>query len=233
MNTTRIRIMGTLKQLHGTHGSVSNSLHTLSTLLVVLLVSVACATHSQTTHSLEEGVDAANRGDYAAAIEIWRPIADEGNPDAQYNIGLLYYNIWKDMEAAANWFHKAATNGHANAQSVLGFLYHEGNGVSKDASKAAKWYEMAAEQGVANAQLQLATLYTNGEGVPRDNIKAYMWYTIVIESIPEPRGFEPALIPGMFRAILINRMTPEQIAEASKLASEWIEEYQNKKDNFQ
>jgi TPR repeat protein len=180
--------------------------------------------HSQAWSSLEKGIDAATRGDYETALELLRPIADEGNPNAQYYIGLVYYNIGKDMEAAADWFYKAATNGHANAQSALGVLYEEGTGVSKDDSKAAKWYQMAAEQGVADAQMNLAVFYHNGQGVQRDYIKAYMWYTIAIE-----RGFEPAMIPQCIRAVLSNKMTPEQIAEANKLASKWIGEFQNKK----
>ena len=179
--------------------------------------------HSQAWSSLEEGVDAANRGDYEIALELLEPIADEGNPTAQYYIGLLYYNIWKDMEAASDWFYKAATNGHANAQSVLGLLYEEGNGVSKDYSQAAKWYQMAAEQGVAEAQMNLANFYHNGRGVPKNYIKAYMWYSIAIE-----RGFEPTEIPAMSRAALSNRMTPKQIDEARELASKWIGKYQNK-----
>jgi TPR repeat protein len=50
------------------------------------------------------------------------------------------------------WFHKAAEQGHAEAQYNLGVNYGKGQGVPQDYSEAVKWLRMAAEQGDPDAQ---------------------------------------------------------------------------------
>lgn len=65
--------------------------------------------------------------------------------------------------------------GHAVAQSNLGFMYANGDGVPKDETEAVKWYRKAAERGVALAQSQLGWMYENGSGVPKDPVEAVKW----------------------------------------------------------
>ena len=68
---------------------------------------------------LEDGLAAYGRGDYATAIQLLRPFADQGNADAQSRLGLLYANgrgVPQDDAAAANWYQKAADQGNADAQ---------------------------------------------------------------------------------------------------------------------
>jgi TPR repeat protein len=57
-----------------------------------------------------------------------------------------------DYTTALVWFRKAAVQGHAEAQSYLGWMYHNGKGVTKNYQEAIKWYRKAAEQGNADAQ---------------------------------------------------------------------------------
>jgi hypothetical protein len=83
--------------------------------------------------------------------------------------------------AAATWYLKAANNGHAGAQSVLGAIYESGTGVSQDFAAAAKWYAKAAAQGDAGAQRSLGDCYFSGRGVPPDAAAAVAWYTKAAE----------------------------------------------------
>ena len=83
----------------------------------------------------DEGVAAYNRGDYATAVEEWLPIAEQGNADAQYNLGIMYdngYGVPQDYAEAVRWYRLAAEQGYAKAQFVLGVMYDNGRGVPQD-----------------------------------------------------------------------------------------------------
>ena len=108
---------------------------------------------------------------------------------------------------------KAADQGNAKAQCVLGGYYRKGEGVPKDAVEAAKWYRKSADQGLAVAQGLLGAGYLKGEGVPKDFVMAYMWI-----NLSEAGGFTNATA---LRKLIESKMTSEQIAEAQKLSREW------------
>ena len=60
---------------------------------------------------LNKGTDAAERGDYAAALREWRPLAEQGDRIAQFNVGLLYFEglgVPQDENEAVKWVTKAA-----------------------------------------------------------------------------------------------------------------------------
>ncbi len=110
-------------------------------------VSPAWAGHSK---DYDEGEAAYNKGDYATALRKFRPLAEQGDAEAQFNLGWMYTQGWgvpRDDTEAAKWWHKAAEQGNANAQGKLGFLYTQGRGVPRDDTEAVKWYRKAAEQG--------------------------------------------------------------------------------------
>jgi uncharacterized protein len=121
---------------------------------------------------LDAGVDAWERGDYATAYREWKPLADAGDTDAQYNLGILYYHAERDYANAAKWLHKAAEHGHPSAQHDLGSLYLLGLGVPQSDAEAARWFHLAAEQGHPMAQYNLGALCYSGEGVPQDFARA-------------------------------------------------------------
>ena len=74
-----------------------------------------------------------------------------------------------------------AEQGDAKAQTSLGLMYHEGQGVPKDDAEAVTWFRKAAEQGVAEAQTSLGVMYHEGEGVPKDYAEAVTWFRKVAE----------------------------------------------------
>jgi uncharacterized protein len=88
-----------------------------------------------------------------------------------------------------------------------------GEGVLPDNAIAAGWYRKAAEQGHSRAQNNLGVMYDRGEGVQQDRVIAHLWFNLAAAS-----GFNKA---ARSRDKLARHMTPEQIAEAQKLAREW------------
>ena len=123
-----------------------------------------------------------------------------------------------DYETALKEWLIDANQGDAIAQFNLGVMYEFGEGVPENDAEAMKLYRLAADQGYADAQINLGNMYARGEAVPSNFIIAYMWY-----SLATAQGFEGA---HGNKEILNQNMTPEQIAEAERLAQEWLEEHQ-------
>ena len=135
-------------------------------------------------------LDAYHRGDYETALREWGLLAEQGDADAQSNLGRMYdtgKGVPKDYAVAASWYSKAAEQGHAAAQANLGFMYDTGQGVRQDYAKAVEWCQKAAEQGHVVAQTFLGFMYDNGQGVQQDYVKAVMWYRKAAE-----QGHPPA-----------------------------------------
>ena len=83
----------------------------------------------------------------------------------------------KDFAQAATLFRKAADQGDARAQAMLGSMYRSGWGVKRDYAQALLWNQKAADAGISDAQFNLGLMYANGEGVARDIGKATEWVT--------------------------------------------------------
>lgn len=84
---------------------------------------------------LAEGVGAIAKGDFQTALVELQPLAEHGNADAQFNLGLMYFNgtgVPQDDQAALRWFRMAADQGDAFAQFALGNMYFMGRGVTKN-----------------------------------------------------------------------------------------------------
>ena len=110
----------------------------------------------------EDGWAALSRGDYAAALSLFRPLAAQGNAKAQCNLGFMYESgqgVVEDHKEAVRLYRLAAAQGYAIAQSFLGNMYEHGRGVVQDHKEAVKWYRLAAAQGNASAQYYLGMLY--------------------------------------------------------------------------
>ena len=79
---------------------------------------------------------------------------------------------------------KAAEQGDADAQGLLGFAYFLGKGVAKDQVEGVKWFRKAAEQGNAVAQVNLGLAYDNGKGVAKDPAEGVKWLRKAADSWP-------------------------------------------------
>jgi tetratricopeptide (TPR) repeat protein len=134
----------------------------------LLLVAPACAQEDP----VKAGVDAYERGDYRTAVEKWRPAADQGNADAQFNMGQAYKlgrGVAVDLKAAEAWYRKAALQGHEQAEGYYGLALFE-NGKRAD---AVPWLQRAVSRGDARAQYILGIMLFNGDGVAKDWVRAY------------------------------------------------------------
>lgn len=104
---------------------------------------------------------AANRRGHALSPEDLRKLAEQGDADAQWQLGILYHDgdvIPKDDVQAVQWFQRAAEQGYVRAQSTLGAYYWAGRGVPQDFSKAYFWSQLALAQGDENSKSRLEGL---------------------------------------------------------------------------
>ena len=130
----------------------------------VVIIMGLLATNGCQTGEYERGLDAAKKGDFDTAVQIWTPLATNGDARAQYDLGGVYYQVFNDFTTAAKWLEMAAEQGHVRAQNNLGNLYKSGKGVKKDLAVALKWFLRASERGHATAILSAAFLQEeNGE----------------------------------------------------------------------
>src|SRR5690554_1362545 len=146
--------------------------------IALLLAAFLCAPAS--AQSVEDGRAAAQQGDPATAIAIWTPLAEAGDPEAQYWLAESFWGGWwgvpENLERRAFWHMQAAEQGHAPSYVQLGRMYELGHHFAQDDRSAAEWYARAADAGNADGQYALGHFYYEGRGVPRDFGRAYgLW----------------------------------------------------------
>jgi TPR repeat protein len=139
-------------------------------LIVALLI---LATSSPlAAQSVKAGIEAWQKGDYAAGVAIWRPLAEKGDADAQFNLGQAYRlgrGVPTNLSAAQTWFERAANQGHLDAQATLGLLMFQ----SGDQAGGLRWLKSAALKGEPRALLVYGTALFNGDGVTQDPVLGY------------------------------------------------------------
>lgn len=146
-------------------------------LFAVFLV-VACTTFAA-AGPIEDAESAYQREDYAVAERLFRPLAEQGDAQAQFCLGVMYRNgegVQPDTQEAVKWFRKAAEQGYFRAQYLLGLSYDMGWGVPKNEQEAVKWIRKAAEQGSFLAQSDMGWKYSFGRGVPKDEREGVKWF---------------------------------------------------------
>lgn len=150
--------------------------------------------------------------DYATAFKELTPLAEQGNADAQFILGKMYFmgrGVLKDPDQAMKWLEASGTQGNADAQFFLGSIYLLPH---KDVAKGVKWLRLSAEQGNQDAQLLLGKAYMEGE-LPRDPVQADMWLRLATkDNLP----FYEAQLAAAER-----QMSPDQIAKGKALAAAW------------
>ncbi len=185
--------------------------------LVIILLTLAGA--PAFAQNFNDGVAAFQLGDYQTAIKNWMPLAHKGDAEAQRNVGIMFQQglgVPLSEVEAAHWYRQAAENGHARAQQNLGAMYEEGAGVIQDYPEAAKWYRFAAAGGNVNAKLNLGVMLERGvPGMPLNIVQAHMWYNLA--------GSQGSVEAAKFREEVAIDMSREQVAEAQRLAQEWLD----------
>lgn len=187
-------------------------------LVLIMMLSV----QGNVLAGLDEGMAAARSGDHATRLKEWRPLAEQGDAEAQLVVATLCLEgikgVPKDYKEGMKWLRKSANQKYPEALLMLGLVYYEGKGVRQNKREAAKWIRLAAEQGNTVAQNNIGMMYAKSDGILRDYIQAHMWFDIAAKS-----GDKQA---ARNRSIAAKKMTPSQIAEAQKLARVWMEKHQ-------
>jgi len=113
------------------------------------------ADHSRSAYS------AYKDGDHAEALRIWQAQAEQGDSNAQNNLGMLYLygdGVEINVREAVKWFQKALEQGNVSAKFNLGVLYAKGKGVKKNPFYAYQLLLEAASQNIPFAQYNLDRL---------------------------------------------------------------------------
>jgi TPR repeat protein len=95
------------------------------------------------------------KGDFVQVVNLLRPLAEKGNPEAQYKLGVMYdqgQGVPQDYQQASNWYRLSAQQGKPGAQYNLGDMYAQGQGVVQDFVRSFMWISLAADQGFKEAQ---------------------------------------------------------------------------------
>lgn len=119
--------------------------HSFLALVLVLAGSVTV-----TAADFAIGMRAYEIGDFEAAIRELLPLAEQGEANAQYQMGLIYHNgdgVSQSYKDAVTWFRRSAEQGHIDAQVALGQMFFDGKGIAQDLTMAYVWLNLAVAQG--------------------------------------------------------------------------------------
>jgi TPR repeat protein len=140
---------------------------------VLMLALTACSTN------LQRGWNAYQRGDYKNALKWYQYEADQGDANAQNNMGFMYekgHGVPQNHTIAVEWYRKAAIQGFTRSQTALGLMYFHGHGAEQDEAEAIRLWRKAAKRGFASAEHNLGYAYVHGRGVKHDHSEGAKWY---------------------------------------------------------
>jgi hypothetical protein len=183
--------------------------------LILALAALALAAGSASADPLQDGARYFQHADYNHALASWRPLAVQGNPIAQNNLGIMYLDgkgVPQNTSEAVRYLSLSAAAGSSLGQNNLGGLYRDGKGVPRDYVRAAQWFSASAAQGNSAGMYNLGLMYEMGQGVKAEPFHAYMWYALAAEMGNMPNA-------AAHRDALWRRMTPAAQSEARKLAA--------------
>lgn len=126
-----------------------------------------------------------DRGEFVTALELYQSLAEGGESQAMYKLGLMYeqgLGTGVDAAAAAKWYQQAQQQQSPEALGALADLHLQGRGVIQNFKESVRLNTQAAEAGYAPAQYNLGVAYANGVGTFRDPVRAHMWFNIAAAS---------------------------------------------------
>lgn len=163
---------------------------TIAALLILAANPVALAQARETeTVTAETADDTVARalqifgtGDIIQAMQLLRPVAEQGHPRAQVRLAYIYDQA-RYYKEALHWYRKAAEAGNTEAAIGLAVMYAAGDGTEPDPVAAGQWMRRAADSGEVRAMVAIADAYERGTlGLEVDAQEAVHWYTRAAES---------------------------------------------------
>jgi TPR repeat protein len=192
-------------------------LHVFTPSKLALATILSLAFTQLSAQDFDKGLEAAMVGDFSAALQEWKPLAEQGDAKSQYNLAHMYRmgaGVMQDNVEALKWFRAAAEQGEPSAQTTLGTYYDNGEFVIQDFEIAEKWFRLGATGGDAHGQYKLGQLYEFGRGLPKSIFIASMWYSIAAANHHE--------IAIEWRDDLFGMMTDDDVVRAKEMARECI-----------
>ena len=141
--------------------------HTVAAAVAFCVIAVCAGTAG--AGLLDDARSAHQRGDYATELRLLRPLAEQGNAEAQDALGYMYsagHGVPQDYVKAVKWYRRAAEQGFGDAQDSVARMYVQGHGVPKDYVQAHLWFNLAASH--------FAGTGLNADAAARDNLAADM-----------------------------------------------------------
>ena len=154
----------------------------IATSILICVVALSQA-HAQ-SNRYEEAFKAYQNQNFSDAEGTWIELADSGDVNAQYALGVMHLRQEASDSspvAAFSWFEKAAAQGHATAMFNLGVAYWEGSGVEQNKDEALSLWEQSALKGDSGAQFNLGLAYYIGEQKDPDIETAARWISLAAE----------------------------------------------------
>jgi len=168
------------------------------------------------TDPFYSGYKAYLKKDFSEALVYWKPLAENGNPNAQYFLGIMFLNgqgVMANWTEAAKWFQASAEQGDVGAQFLLGEMSLKGMGMVQNYQKAGTWLRKAAEQGYPDAQYRLGEWYADGKGGVTNLMLAYVWLKLAVTN---------GIQAGIEKIKQVEtQLNDQEINRANQLAYQW------------
>ncbi len=157
--------------------------------------------------------------DLSEAVRWYALAAEQGQFDAQNNLGLIYQFGFDEhspnIDEAARWFKSAADRGHSHAMYNLGVLHRTGDGVPLNYDESSRLFRQSARQGFIPAQTAIAEALLEGRGIKIDKVEALKWAIVASDALDQTAH--------EIRRTLERTLRPEQILEAERRASRFAQ----------
>lgn len=168
-------------------------------LIQIALISILTGCVPNTYYDISDpyayGLRWYDRGRYDLASQYWEPLVEKGDCDAEYWVGVLYYQGQprpQDNAKAMTLWRKAASGNHPKAQSALGDLYYQNDSVTRH--------------------------HCINCGIKKDILQAYLWYKLFQKSARYDPEKEYAA--SMVTAVM-SEITADQKAKGEQLVAQW------------
>jgi TPR repeat protein len=191
----------------------SKGLIAVAAALALLLA--APSAHAQADPDFAAAKRAYDASEFVEAARLVRPLAEKGNPGAQFLMGqMLFFGLGmeRDDAKAAQWYGMAAQAGNTEALYRLGYLHATGQGVGYSAAAAERFWIAAASKGHRGAIVALADFYHEGLYRKEDETLARRWLN---------RAAMTGDIESMYK-LGRRLMTPEKVATDFRRAYAWL-----------
>ena len=121
----------------------------------------------------KKGLQFAVNGEYRQAVDIWLPLAEEGDAEAQYYMGVVYKDglgVEINYDQFRYWTSRSAFQGSPSAMFNLGIMYEYSLGTNEDKNKAFLWYSRAAQEGDVEASVRAGRMIRGEDYLCEDQL---------------------------------------------------------------